>query len=103
MLRFYITRLLGWCEEIGLKVLIDLHGAPGSQNGFDNSGQRGPARWVDDFRYMDRTLVVLDKLTELVVDWVAAGVMSDSTLYGIEITNEPKGWEEVLWVELRDR
>jgi glucan 1,3-beta-glucosidase len=23
-----------------LKVIIDLHGAPGSQNGFDNSGQR---------------------------------------------------------------
>ena len=52
---------------------------------------------------MDRTLVVLDKLTELVVDWISAGVMSDSTLYGIEITNEPKGWEEVLWEELRDK
>ena len=29
-----------------LKVLLDLHGAPGSQNGFDNSGKRGPIEWI---------------------------------------------------------
>ena len=27
---------------LGLKVLIELHAAPGSQNGFDNSGRMGP-------------------------------------------------------------
>ena len=29
-----------WAARYGLKVIVDLHGAPGSQNGFDNSGQR---------------------------------------------------------------
>ena len=29
-----------WAGHYGLKVIVDLHGAPGSQNGFDNSGQR---------------------------------------------------------------
>jgi len=29
-----------WAGAYGLKVIIDLHGAPGSQNGFDNSGHR---------------------------------------------------------------
>ena len=86
-----------------MKALIDLHGAPGSQNGFDNSGRRGPIRWADDFAYLDRTLVIIDKLTELVVSWIASGVMSDTTLWGIEVTNEPAGWEENLWVQLRDR
>ena len=28
-----------WCREDGIQVWPDLHGAPGSQNGFDNSGR----------------------------------------------------------------
>ena len=31
-----------WAARYGLKVIIDLHGAPGSQNGFDNSGHKVP-------------------------------------------------------------
>ena len=94
-----------WCDEIGLKVLIDLHGAPGSQNGFDNSGRRGPARWLDEDAevYFNRTLDTLDSLASLAIEWIASGVMSDTTLYGIEVTNEPVGYEEELWVKLRDR
>jgi glucan 1,3-beta-glucosidase len=41
----YLKRLLRWSEEVGLKVLVDLHGAPGSQNGHDNSGRVGPIEW----------------------------------------------------------
>lgn len=44
-MRFYLKRLVGWCQEIGLKFLLDLHGCPGSQNGFDNSGRRGDILW----------------------------------------------------------
>ena len=40
--RFYLRRLVKWADDLGLKVLIDLHAAPGSQNGFDNSGRMGP-------------------------------------------------------------
>jgi hypothetical protein len=29
----YTHRCLGWCKELGLKTIIDLHGAPGVQNG----------------------------------------------------------------------
>ncbi|KAI0059440.1 glycoside hydrolase family 5 protein [Artomyces pyxidatus] len=36
----YLRNAIGWAANYGLKVIIDLHGAPGSQNGFDNSGQR---------------------------------------------------------------
>ncbi|KAE8215371.1 hypothetical protein CF327_g1331 [Tilletia walkeri] len=36
----YLTKAVGWAKQYGLKVMIDLHGVPGSQNGFDNSGQR---------------------------------------------------------------
>ena len=30
----YLQKALAWCEKYGLKAVIDLHGAPGSQNGF---------------------------------------------------------------------
>ncbi|EKM61608.1 glycoside hydrolase family 5 protein [Phanerochaete carnosa HHB-10118-sp] len=36
----YLQQAVSWAETYGLKVIVDLHGAPGSQNGFDNSGQR---------------------------------------------------------------
>ncbi|KLJ12618.1 glucan 1,3-beta-glucosidase [Blastomyces silverae] len=41
----YLDKALRWAKESNLKVAIDLHGAPGSQNGFDNSGRRGPIGW----------------------------------------------------------
>ena len=34
----YLDKAIAWARQTGLKVWIDLHGAPGSQNGFDNSG-----------------------------------------------------------------
>jgi glucan 1,3-beta-glucosidase len=36
----YLDNAVRWSRKYGLKVLIDLHGLPGSQNGFDNSGQK---------------------------------------------------------------
>ncbi|KAJ5085863.1 hypothetical protein N7532_010634 [Penicillium argentinense] len=41
----YLDAAVGWARASGLRVLIDLHGAPGSQNGFDNSGKRGAIEW----------------------------------------------------------
>jgi glucan 1,3-beta-glucosidase len=35
----YFVRFVGWCREFGIEVWPDIHTAPGSQNGFDNSGQ----------------------------------------------------------------
>lgn len=34
----YMDKAIAWARQTQLKVWIDLHGAPGSQNGFDNSG-----------------------------------------------------------------
>lgn len=102
--RFYLKRLAGWCEELGLKILIDLHCGPGSQNGFDNSGQRGEINWFkpNDHSNIDRTLVILEKIAIMMKSWVDDGTISMDTFFGIAILNEPWGiWEE-LWVELRD-
>lgn len=37
----YFQRFITWCRELQIQVWPDLHTAPGSQNGFDNSGHLG--------------------------------------------------------------
>ena len=32
--RDYLAKAIGWAQQYGIKVIIDLHGAPGSQNGY---------------------------------------------------------------------
>ena len=41
----YLDKAVGWAGNHGIKVLIDLHGVPASQNGFDNSGRKGEVQW----------------------------------------------------------
>ena len=83
---------MGWADELDLKVMMDLHGAPGSQNGFDNSGRRGEVNWVEPTHVnVDRTLDVLAQIAFLMRIWMDEGVMREETLYGIELLNEPNG------------
>lgn len=41
----YLDKAIGWARSSGLKVLIDIHGVPDSQNGYDHSGRQGNATW----------------------------------------------------------
>ncbi|KAI0644611.1 glycoside hydrolase, partial [Trametes meyenii] len=43
----YILRLLGWARKYGLRVLLDLHTIPGSQNGYNHSGKLGSVNWMN--------------------------------------------------------
>ena len=55
----YLDRAFDWAERAGLKVLIDLHTVPGSQNGFDNGGLTGVVRWHTTPRQVAFALDVL--------------------------------------------
>jgi len=99
---FYLRRALIWLEELGMKAEIDLHGGPGSQNGFDNSGKRGDIGWVSDAYPSDntnvaRTLAVIDKMAATLKIWVDAGIIQQDTLYGVCLLNEPGGWWDKVW------
>jgi len=76
----YLQRLLGWANTLGLDVVVDLHGAPGSQNGHDNSGRVGPINWPQAAN-VQRTIDVLANLTKQ--------VMSYPAVKAIEFLNEP--------------
>ena len=101
-LRFYLKRMMGWADELDIKVLLDLHGAPGSQNGFDNSGKRGEIHFQDDDK-PDRAARVLGQMSALMKEWIDQGVMRPETLAGIEFLNEPFGWFEPVWQVVREK
>jgi glucan 1,3-beta-glucosidase len=44
----YVDNLLDWAYSHGLSVLIDIHTAKDSQNGFDNSGKTMGFRWTSN-------------------------------------------------------
>ncbi len=68
--------------------MLDLHGAPGSQNGNDHSGHAGAVNWLNDGN-VARTIEVIGKLANLMEQWINEGSIKAETLYGIELLNEP--------------
>lgn len=77
----FIDFALEQCKENGLKLLLDLHGAPGSQNGWDHSGRIGAINWTDP-KNVQETLRILETF--------AQKYGQHPSLYGIELLNEPK-------------
>ena len=54
---------MSWAGRYGLKLIVDLHGAPGSQNGFDNSGRRtGYPGWHTESGAIARTNSIIQIL-----------------------------------------
>jgi glucan 1,3-beta-glucosidase len=41
----YISQALLWAKKYSLDVIIDMHTAPNSQNGYDNSGRSGSSEY----------------------------------------------------------
>lgn len=81
----YLDKAIEWARNNDLKVWIDLHGAPGSQNGFDNSGLRDTIGFQSDTN-VGVTLTVLQKIFDKYGAWDYEDVIS-----GIELLNEPLG------------
>ncbi|KAG5000154.1 hypothetical protein AAZX31_08G136700 [Glycine max] len=71
-----------WAEKYGIKVIVDLHAAPGSQNGRPHSASRdGYLEWDDS--YISDTVAAIDFLAERYAN--------SSGLVAIELMNEPQG------------
>ncbi len=66
----------------GLGVLLDLHGVPGSQNGWDHSGRAGELGWHTSKDNIDHSLRIIEGLAEFCKD--------HDNLLGIELVNEQR-------------
>ena len=76
-----LDKAFNWAETYGLQVLIDLHTAPLSQNGFDNGGISGVCKWAKHPEEVEFVLTVLERLAER--------YGTRKGLWGIEVLNEP--------------
>lgn len=77
----YLDKVFSWAKAYNLKILIDLHTAPFSQNGFDNGGLSGVVKWAQMPEEVEFELSVLERLAER--------YGNDVALWGIEVLNEP--------------
>ena len=79
----YFLQALTWAKSYSLNVIVDIHGAPGSQNGYDNSGQRiSSPMWASNQSDVQKTI---DCVMFLVKN---AGDKIDI----LEVMNEPAGF-----------
>lgn len=76
----FLDKAFAWGRKHDIKVLVCLHGALGSQNGNDHSGQIGAVGWGSD----DTVRKTMDVLRKLV-----ARYQDHSALLGFELLNEP--------------
>jgi len=80
----FMDAAIDWARGLGLKVIIDLHGAPGSQNGFDNSGQRVDSPGWQSGNTVNQTLQVLKTISNKY-----AQASYQDVVVGIQLLNEP--------------
>lgn len=80
----YLDKAFDWAEQTGLKVMIDMHTVPGSQNGYDNGGLTGVCKWCRNPAEVEYVLTVLERL--------AARYRDRPALHSIEVVNEPISW-----------
>lgn len=76
-----LDNAFSWAQAYNIKCLIDLHAAPGSQNGMEHSASRdGSTGWPTQ-NYISQTLDV--------IDFLASRYARHTALLGIELLNEP--------------
>lgn len=82
-----LDKAFNWAEKYGLKILVDLHTVPMSQNGFDNGGISGVCKWSQIPEEVDFVVNLLGR--------VAERYGKRDGLWGIQPVNEPI--TEPLW------
>ncbi|CAG8952038.1 hypothetical protein HYFRA_00000774 [Hymenoscyphus fraxineus] len=82
----YLEKAIGWARTAGLKVWVDCHGSPGSQNGFDNSGKAGAVDWQQS-QNLDASISVLKTMATKYGSNKYADVV-----VGLQMVNEPVSW-----------
>lgn len=81
----YVDKAIEWARQTGLKVWIDLHGAPESQNGYDNSGHLTKMPGWEQGDTVKQTLLVLQQISNK----YATAAYQD-VVVAIELLNEPQ-------------
>lgn len=76
-----LDRLVQWCRDSGLRVIIDLHSAPGGQTGHTHDEGTGYPLMFYVPRYQQLTIALWQKL--------AARYRDETAILGYDLLNEP--------------
>ncbi|KAI8328705.1 glycoside hydrolase superfamily [Choanephora cucurbitarum] len=89
-----LERILGYCKAYGMYAIIDLHGLPGSQNGNDHSGRKGPIGFFTMYNIRRGIKVV-----KAIISWMnSLSPDLKSTIAAIEVANEPDVADDKLYL-----
>ncbi|PGH13098.1 hypothetical protein AJ80_06470 [Polytolypa hystricis UAMH7299] len=83
----YLLRAIEYCRKYGIRVKLDMHGLPGSQNGWNHSGRSGSIGWLhgnDGDLHAQRSLDIHSQLSTFFSQPRYNNVI---TIYGL--ANEP--------------
>jgi glucan 1,3-beta-glucosidase len=84
----YLLRGIEWARKYGLRISLDVHGLPGSQNGWNHSGRQGAIGWLngtDGSLNAQRSLDIHDQLSKFFAQDRYKNIIA---FYGL--VNEPK-------------
>jgi glucan 1,3-beta-glucosidase len=84
----YLLRGIEWARKYGLRINLDLHALPGSQNGWNHSGRQGTIGWLngtDGDLNAQRSLDIHNQLSQFFAQDRYKNIVS---FYGL--VNEPK-------------
>ncbi|KAI4195679.1 MAG: hypothetical protein LQ346_003372 [Caloplaca aetnensis] len=84
----YLLRAIEYCRKYGLRVKLDLHGLPGSQNGWNHSGRQGAIGWLNGTDGDLNAQRSLDIHTQLSTFFAQPRYKNVIAIYGL--ANEPK-------------
>jgi endoglucanase len=76
-----LDRLVGWCREAGLRVIVDLHAAPGGQTGVNHDDGTGFPLTFYVPRYRELTVALWKA--------IAAHYRDEPAVLGYDLLNEP--------------
>ncbi|KAI8065556.1 glycoside hydrolase superfamily [Gongronella butleri] len=108
----YLLKAVQWARKYGLRVMVELHTSPGSQNGWNHSGRTGPIRFLNGTagqKYADETLGVIRELVSFFSqpDWAPAaplfGVLNEPAIFRLDAPDKQrvKDWYRESYKELR--
>ena len=84
----YLLRGIEYARKYGIRVNLDLHALPGSQNGWNHSGKQGVIGWLNGTDGSTNGQRSLDLHTQLATFFAQPRYANIITIYGL--VNEPK-------------
>ena len=84
----YLLRGIEYARKYGLRVNLDLHALPGSQNGWNHSGRQGTINWLNGTDGALNGQRSLDLHTQIATFFAQPRYANIITIYGL--VNEPK-------------